>query len=313
MNKNQPHIPVMLKEVIACLKPFEGATYVDATFGAGGYSKAILDAANCNVLGIDRDPNAVKNAKSLEEKYCGRLKVVKGNFSNIKSILHSNGVKNADGVVFDFGVSSMQLDQAERGFSFSHNGKLDMRMSEEGLSAADVVNKYSEKDLADIIYKYGEEKKSRVIASKIFQFRKIKPFETTKELADLVRDTVKNAGKIDPATKTFQALRIFVNDELGEIEKGLNNAQEILNNNGKIVAVSFHSLEDRIVKETFAKAAGKISNPNRYLPQNNNQKTANFKLETKKPLIPSEEELKINNRARSAKLRCLSKIGGANA
>lgn len=299
MAQEQKHIPVMLAEVLQTLAPQKGETYVDATFGNGGYTQAILEAADCNVISIDRDPNVLPRAKELKEKFGNRFEFVQGRFGDLSELLSGRTI---NGFVFDIGVSSMQLDEAERGFSFSKEAPLDMRMSCDGLSAADLVNDLEEKELADLIYKYGEEVKSRHIAKKIVEVRKEKRIETTTELADAVRSVVKKTKDVDPATKTFQALRIAVNDELGELERGLESATELLASDGRLVVVTFHSLEDRIVKTYFKEKAGRNPNVSRYMPEIKNDVEADFK-DVSKAIHPSKNEERENRRSRSAKLR----------
>lgn len=295
----QKHIPVMLNEVLDCLKPHDGGVYVDATFGNGGYTKAILDAANCKVISLDRDPTVLPRAKEIKQQYGFRFDFIPGKFGDFADLIN----QPIDGAVFDIGVSSMQIDNAERGFSFSRDGELDMRMSCEGQSAKDLVNNLSEKELADIIYNYGEEKKSYQIAHKIVQYREEKPIETTKELAEIIYSVIhKKFGEIDPATRTFQALRIAVNDELGELEKGLEGATERLKSNGVLAVVSFHSLEERIVKNYFKKESGKTAGTSRYMPETKQNETIIFSTYSK-AISASESEAQENPRARSAKLR----------
>ena len=310
MMNDVPHIPVLLNEVVAAVKPENGGVYVDGTFGAGGYSRAILDAADCRVIGIDRDPDAVRNGQGLCERYQGRLTLLHGEFGDMVSLVRATGVESVDGVMLDIGVSSMQIDQAERGFSFKRDGRLDMRMSQEGLSAADVVNSFSEKEIADIIYLYGEERFSRRIASAIAARRKERPFETTLDFASVVRSVLPH-GKdgIDPATRTFQALRIYVNDELGQLRAGLEGAETLLKTGGRMAVVSFHSLEDRIVKNFIQEKSGKTARPSKYLPEEG-KAGATLKAVTKKPVVPSESEIFSNARSRSAKLRVAERIKG---
>ena len=295
----EKHYPVMLQEVLESLKPEAGKVYVDATFGNGGYSEAILKSADCRLIALDRDPNVVARANELKQKYGARFDFRQGCFGDFNDLIQ----EQIDGAVFDIGVSSMQLDEAERGFSFSKDAPLDMRMSCQGVTAADIVNEYSENELADLIYKYGEERKSRQIASAIIRSRKISPISTTKELAEIIYTVIhKTPNSIDPATRTFQALRIAVNDELGELEKGLLGATSRLNSGGRIVVVSFHSLEDRIVKSYFKENTGKKTHISRYKPI---ETITNGKLfaEYSKAIEASQEEVDINKRSRSAKLR----------
>ncbi|MGE0339404.1 MAG: 16S rRNA (cytosine(1402)-N(4))-methyltransferase RsmH [Xanthobacteraceae bacterium] len=296
------HLPVMLREVVSSLKPKDGGKYIDATFGAGGHTRALLEAANCRVLAFDRDPRTVADSFGAVAEFGGRLTVVEANFSEMLEIAPRHGFDQADGVLFDFGVSSMQLDEAERGFSFRFDGPLDMRMSASGISAADVVNEYGERELFRIISVLGEEKKAKFVARAIIDARKEKLFERTGELAKVVRDAIHSKpGDIDPATRTFQALRIYVNDELGEIGKGLLAAEQLLKAGGVLAAISFHSLEDRLVK-TFIQARSQAPAISRHAPE---VKAAplSFRSVQRKALTAGEEELKINPRARSAKLR----------
>ncbi|MBQ8465826.1 MAG: 16S rRNA (cytosine(1402)-N(4))-methyltransferase RsmH [Alphaproteobacteria bacterium] len=295
----QKHFPVMLPEVLQNLAPRDGEVYVDATFGNGGYTEAVLRAANCKVIAIDRDPTVLPRAKELQDIYGTRFEFKQGCFGQISDLIQSS----VDGFMFDIGVSSMQLDQPERGFSFSKTAPLDMRMSCSGRTAADIVNQTDERDLADLIYKYGEERKSRQIASKIAAYRRNKPIETTTELAEIIYSVLhKTPNSIDPATRTFQALRIAVNHELDELENGLKSAVSLLKPQGRIVVVSFHSLEDRIVKNFFREQSGNNANVSRYLPQNT--VTDSIALtDVSKAITPSEQELSVNPRSRSAKLR----------
>ena len=299
MMSAQKHIPVMLNEVLACLKPQDERIYVDATFGNGGYTKAILDSADCRVIALDRDPTVLSRVKEIKDEYGARFEFVQGKFGNFAELIK----EPIDGVVFDIGVSSMQIDDADRGFSFSHDGELDMRMSCEGQSAKDLVNTLSEKELADILYNYGEEKKSYQMARKIVQYREEKTIETTKELAEIIYSVIhKKFGEIDPATRTFQALRIAVNDELGELKKGLQGATERLKENGVLAVVSFHSLEERIVKNYFKDNCGKNTGISRYLPEMKTNKSIIFSTYSK-AISASKSEIAENPRARSAKLR----------
>lgn len=300
------HIPVLLAEVIASLRPRDGATYIDATFGAGGYTRAILEAADCRVLALDRDPRAILGAKPLIEAFADRLTVIESRFSELDLVAREEGISDVDGVVLDIGVSSMQLDEAERGFSFQADGPLDMRMSSSGTSAADVVNEADEEDLARILYVLGEERRSRAIARTIVKARAVAPIATTRVLADLVSRAVGGRRGDDqhPATRTFQALRIYVNDELGELARGLAAAERCLKPGGRLVVVTFHSLEDRIVKRFLQERAGKESQVSRHLPpQSIKLQLPSFEIVNPRPLTPSKEELEVNPRARSARLR----------
>ncbi len=300
MMNARPHIPVMLPEVLESLAPVDGGVYVDGTFGAGGYATGILNAANCNVIAIDRDPTAIQNGKTLVEQFDGRLSLVQNQFGNVTDCV---GGQQVDGFVLDIGVSSMQLDQAERGFSFMRNGPLDMRMGE-GESAAELIARIEEEDLANLIYKYGEERQSRKIAKTIVQAREVTPFETTLQLADVIEKTIprRRGDKIHPATRTFQALRIAVNDELGELERALAASIKVLKTGGRLVVVTFHSLEDRIVKNFFKDNSDKIVSTNKYA-NDEVELTQPFSLLTRKAVLASKDEAAVNPRARSAKLR----------
>lgn len=294
----QRHIPVMLTEVLQYLNPQKGDVYVDATFGNGSYSKAILDAADCKVIALDRDPNVRVRANEIKNMYGERFEFRAGKFGDFSVLVP----EKINGAVFDIGVSSMQLDDAERGFSFSKEAKLDMRMSSEGLSAADIVNTYSEKDLADIIYTFGEERKSRQIAARIVAHRQKKPIETTTELAQIVYEIMhKHAGETDPATRTFQALRIAVNNELEELQNGLEQATNKLHANGRLVVVDFHSLEDRIVKNFMKENSAKKVRISKYAPEL--AQSDSIFSEVSKVIVPTAAECAQNPRARSAKLR----------
>jgi 16S rRNA (cytosine1402-N4)-methyltransferase len=300
------HIPVMLPDVLDALQPKPRETYIDGTFGAGGYTRAILETADCRVVAFDRDPTAIAAGAALVEAFAPRLTLLHRPFGEMAEAIQEIGVEAVDGIVLDIGVSSMQIDQAERGFSFQSDGPLDMRMSCEGPSAADVVNGFEEEQIADIIYEYGEERRSRAIARAIVKARAIAPLTRTKELADLVL-RVFHGRKEDgrhPATRTFQGLRIFVNDELGELERALGAAEKILRPGGRLVLVTFHSLEDRIVKRFLAERSGKMDQGSRYLPQKNIQVSPpSFRLVNSRPLTPQKGELDVNPRARSARLR----------
>ena len=310
MTEKTPHIPVLLNEVVESIAPKDGGVYVDGTFGAGGYTRAVLDAADCTVYAIDRDPDAIREGQKLVDVYKGRLHLLHGTFGEMAELVRGEGVDFVDGVMLDIGVSSMQIDRAERGFSFQKDGALDMRMSQNGLSAADVLNTFGEREIADIIYKYGEERFSRRIAAAVVEQRKTAPFKTTLEFADLIRRIVPHKREdIDPATRSFQALRIYVNDELGQLESGLSAAHDLLKAGGRMAIVSFHSLEDRIVKTFMQEKSGKTANPSRYMPVVEKQ-AATLKTITKKPILPTESETKFNPRARSARLRVAEKAEG---
>jgi len=296
------HIPVLGPPALALLNVHDGGVYIDGTFGAGGYTRAILQAANCNVVGIDRDQTAIALGADLVEQSGGRLTLVEDRFSNLVTVANDCGFEQVDGIVLDVGVSSMQLDQAERGFSFRNDGPLDMRMSGEGASAADVVNAASERDLANIIYILGEERFSRGIARAIVKARAAAPVTTTRALADIVASVVRaKPHEIHPATRTFQALRIFVNDELGELANALAAAEQVLKPGGRLAVVSFHSLEDRIVK-TFLTARSETRGGSRHAPEVR-RAAPSFTVLTRRPVVADEDEIARNPRARSAKLR----------
>lgn len=306
------HKPVLLDEVLTYLNPEEGKLYVDATFGFGGYSKEILDTSDCNLIAFDQDPDVITRANEFKDIYGKRFNFVKSNFVELCDQVAKLGYSKIDGIVFDLGVSSMQLDQAERGFSFQADAELDMRMSQEGMSARDVVNDLEEEELASIIYRYGDERYSRRIARAIIEERKINEIVTTKQLAELVYKAkpFERGKKIDPATKTFQAIRIFVNDELAVIENVLNSLMKILAPNAKLVVVNFHSLEDRILKEFLLNNSNKPESFSRYVPEVKQgvKKEEFFKILTKRPITAGDNELKANPRARSAKLRAATWI-----
>lgn len=294
----QKHIPVMLQEVLTALKPQKGEVYVDATFGNGGYTKAILETADCKVIALDRDPTVKIRVNEFKNMYGDRFEFMAGQFGDFADLVP----EKINGAVFDIGVSSMQLDEAERGFSFSKEGALDMRMSQDGISAKDIVNSYDEEALADLIYQYGEERKSRQIAKRIAEYRQNKKIETTTELAEIIYSVIhKKFGEIDPATRTFQALRIAVNDELGELSRGLSSAANRLQKNGRLVVVDFHSLEDRIVKNFFKENGGKRIRVSKYAPEL--VQDEHLFAEVSKVIMPTAEECGKNPRARSAKLR----------
>jgi len=304
MNSASPHISVMLNEVLETLSPTDGEVYVDGTFGAGGYTRAILQAADCVVLAIDRDPAALKVAEEFKQEFGERFVFLRGCFGDVKALLQDAGYDQVNGFVLDIGVSSMQIDQAGRGFSFKNDGPLDMRMdTQNGETAADIVNTYAQDDLANLIYKYGEERKSRRIAQKIVERREEQPFETTRQLAEVVAKVLPKSGhqKTDPATRTFQALRIAVNDELGELGKALKASPEILKEGGRLVVVSFHSLEDGLVKQTLREQSGRIEGGSRHLPPQVNNALILYTLPKAKALKPTQEEINLNPRSRSAR------------
>jgi 16S rRNA (cytosine1402-N4)-methyltransferase len=296
------HIPVLGGPALEYLNVRAGGVYIDGTFGAGGYTRAILAAAACNVIGIDRDQRAIAAGFDLVSRSDGRLVLVEDRFSNLDDVARSCGHESADGVVLDIGVSSMQLDEAERGFSFRLEGPLDMRMGGAGPSAADVVQRASERDLASIIATLGEERHARAVARAIVRARDAAPIETTGALAEIVARVVHaRPGTIHPATRTFQALRIFVNEELQELAAALEAAERVLKPGGRLVVISFHSLEDRIVK-SFLAARGRRSAGSRHAPQAV-QPPASMRILTGRPVTADEAEVAANPRARSAKLR----------
>lgn len=296
------HVPVLVHQVIDYLAPREGSVIVDATFGAGGYTRAILATPGARVFGIDRDPSAIENGAMLAAESGGRLTLAQARFSEMDAVAARSGITTVDGVVFDLGVSSMQLDSAARGFSFRLEGPLDMRMGAEGANAADVVALATEQELAAIIATLGEERHARAVARAIVAARAEQPLHTTAQLAQVVTRVVRSRpGDIHPATRTFQALRIFVNEELGELAAGLASAERLLKPGGRLVVVSFHSLEDRIVK-TFLADRSKVTGPSRHQPDIV-PAAMSFRLLTRRPVTPDEAEIAANPRARSAKLR----------
>ena len=297
-----PHIPVLLDEVIAALAPAPGAVIVDDTFGAGGYTRRLLDAGAC-VHAFDRDPDAIRGGRGWSEagESPPRLVLHPRRFSEMVATLAEAGVARVDGVVMDIGVSSMQLDQADRGFAFSADGPLDMRMGQEGESAADFLNTAAESTIADVLYHYGEERQSRRVARAIVAAR---PLETTGQLAQVVRKALghRPGAPKDPATRSFQAIRIHVNAELDELKAGLAAAETLLVPGGRLAVVSFHSLEDRIVKQFLKEASGAVANASRHLPATAPNLAPTFER-VAKAVRPGEAELARNPRARSATLR----------
>jgi len=291
-----PHIPVLRDAVIASLMPKSGGHYVDGTFGAGGYSEALLGAADCKVWGIDRDPDALAFGSALVARFPGRLTMIEGNFGDMDRLLGDRGVQAVDGIALDLGVSSMQLDEEGRGFSFRRDEPLDMRMDRtQGPSAADLLRDAAEGELADVIYQFGEERHSRRVARAIVRARAETPIDTTGRLAAIVRRAVPHHGyqRIDPATRTFQALRIWVNRELDGLDAFLERAARRLLAGARLAVITFHSLEDRIVKHTFraiAKADEQLG------------------IVTRRPLSAADAEVERNPRARSAKLRAIERF-----
>ena len=287
------HKPVLINEVIKLIEPADDKIYFDATFGNGGYSKKILSSSNCKVIAIDRDPSVSSKAKEFEEKYKDRFKFIESRFSQIEKVMEELEREKVNCFLFDIGVSSMQLDNANRGFSFMKDGPLDMRMSNTGKTAGELINTIDQDELADILFHYGDERNSRRIARSIINYRNKKEIKSTLELADIIKKNNSNfKSKINPATKTFQALRMFINNELEELHSGLNQALNLLSIAGKICVVTFHSLEDRMVKN-FSKALG-----------------SSVKVE--KVIKPSDDEVRLNPRSRSAKLRLIQKISNQN-
>lgn len=304
------HIPVMLAEVLAALAPRDGGVYLDATFGGGGYTAAILDAAPCTVWAIDRDPDAIARGAALAARHRGRLHLLHGAFADMVDLLAAHGVTALDGIVFDLGVSSFQLDDPARGFSFRNDGPLDMRMARAGPSAADLVNTLPEAALADTLYELGEERASRRIAKAIVAARAEAPITTTGRLASIIRAVLPpDRSGHHPATRSFQALRIRVNDELGQIERALGHAAGLLAPGGRLVVVSFHSLEDRLVKRFMADATGRTPAPSRHDPAGLlSRPDAMFRLLAQGAGKPGDAETGANARARSARLRAMARL-----
>jgi 16S rRNA (cytosine1402-N4)-methyltransferase len=300
------HVPVLLAEVIEALAPRRGAVYIDATFGAGGYATALLEAAECRVFGFDRDPEACRRAETIVDRYGGRLAVAHGRFGELLALTAARALRQVDGIVFDLGVSSAQLETAERGFSFRSEGPLDMRMDpSEGATAADFVNRLPQEELADVLYKFGEERASRRIAAALVRARATAPILDTKRLADIVRRVLPRAvDGLDPATRTFQALRIWVNDELVELDRGLIAAERLLAPGGRLVVVAFHSLEDRVVKSFLKRRSGASPRGSRHRPEIAHAAAEpSFRLIHKRAVRPSAGEIAQNPRARSARMR----------
>ena len=290
----------MLDEVLSAAAVRDGDTVVDATFGNGGYSEAFLKAAKCDVIGLDRDPNVQSRAGELASQYPGRFRLVETPFSR----MDEQDLPSVDVVVFDIGVSSMQLDQSARGFSFMRDGPLDMRMSQSGPNARDAVMQLSEDELTTLFQVYGEEKRARRAARQIVEARREGDIATTGQLAEIIETAIGRTGKIHPATRVFQALRIFINDELGELYRGLCAAEAILKPGGRLVVVTFHSLEDRIAKQYLRERAGETQGGSRYAPAvQDNGPAASFTLPRRSVVKPTREEEAVNPRARSAKLR----------
>ncbi|HEY5300469.1 MAG TPA: 16S rRNA (cytosine(1402)-N(4))-methyltransferase RsmH [Acetobacteraceae bacterium] len=304
------HTPVLAREMLGWIAPADDGVYLDATFGGGGYAEAILRAARCTVWAIDRDPDAIARGADLAASFPGRLHLIQGAFGDMLGLLAAHGVAMLDAVVLDLGVSSFQIDDPARGFSFRAEGPLDMRMGRTGQSAADLVNGLPERELADLLHELGEERAARRIARAIVAARAEAPVTTTTQLADLIRDVLPpDRSGMDPATRSFQALRIRVNDELGEIARGLAAAARLLAPGGRLVVVSFHSLEDRIVKRFMIEAAGRNPAPSRHDPGGLVPRAApGFRLLTPRAVRPDSVEIHANPRARSGRLRALERL-----
>ena len=297
-NKELQHKPVMCEEVLSILNPSDGCVYLDGTLGAGGHSRKILESADCSVVGIDKDPTAIELCRDLEKQYGNKFLSINGSFGNLSQHLNSIGINKIDGILLDLGTSSMQLGTPERGFSFQFDAPLDMRMTQTGETAYDIINSLSEDSLADIIFYFGEERSSRKIAKAIVNKRKIKKIKTTFDLNEIVLSVKKgNNKKIHPATKTFQALRIYINNELKDLYEALISIEKVLSEKGRLVVISFHSLEDRIVKNFIKENSIPLR---KYDPKNPDKI---FVYENRKVIKPSEYEVKKNRRSRSAKLR----------
>ena len=292
------HKPVMCEEVLSILNPSDGCVYLDGTLGAGGHSRKILESADCSVIGIDKDPTAIELCRDLEKQYGNKFLSINGSFGNLSQHLNSIGINKIDGILLDLGTSSMQLGTPERGFSFQFDAPLDMRMTQTGERAYDIINSLSEDSLADIIFYFGEERRSRKIAKAIVNKRKIKKIKTTFDLNEIILSVKKaNNKKIHPATKTFQALRIYINNELKDLYEALISIEKVLSEKGRLVVISFHSLEDRIVKNFIKENSIPLR---KYDPKNPDKI---FVYENRKVIKPSEYEVKKNRRSRSAKLR----------
>lgn len=298
------HIPVMLNEVLKGLAPHDQGIYVDGTFGRGGYARALLMAAKTQVFGIDRDPDAIAAGQNMVKEFAPRLTLLQGTFGEMDRLLATKSITAVDGIALDLGVSSPQLDEPERGFSFTKDGPLDMRMSRSGPTASNIVNESSEKELADIIHTFGEERFARRVAKHIVEARKTSIINRTLRLAEIIRKAVpRSSDGVDPATRTFQALRIVVNDELGELKRGLEAAERLLKPKGRLAVVSFHSLEDRCVKNFLREHSSHASRRSRHMPANEMARQPCFVLFARKPHTPSSTEIMANSRARSARLR----------
>lgn len=310
--QHRPHIPVLLREVVEQIQPNSSMVIIDGTFGAGGYSHALTHISGCQIIAFDKDPSAYID-RDFFGAQADHVTLIHKSFSSMQDTLAKRGIFKIDGIVLDLGLSSMQIDQPQRGFSFLHDGPLDMRMDTDSFfSAQDIINEYSEAEIADILWLYGEERKSRKIAKAIIHTRRQKPLTTTLALKNTIHDCFsekeKSRSRIDVATRSFQALRIAVNYELDELKIALQDACALLNPSGRLVVVSFHSLEDRIVKHFMRQKAAMKSNPNRYQPMIE-QAPSDFDIPFKKAIIPKDDELALNPRSRSAKLRVLQRKG----
>lgn len=306
------HVPVLVREVVEALAPMKGDVIIDGTYGAGGYSRAVLAVSDCRVIAVDRDPDAMTRAWA----HAGaddRLKPAPGRFGELDAIARAVGVDGVNGVMLDLGVSSPQLDQAERGFSFMREGPLDMRMERQGPSAADAVNQLSEAHLTDIFRLLGEEPSARRFARAIMRRRAEQPFLTTFDLANFIEQSAggRQGKRIHPATRVFQALRMFVNDELGELSRALSAAERVLKAGGRLVIVTFHSLEDRMVKTFLRDRSGLAPSVSRHLPGTVSEKARTFELIERKAIEPSDSEIAVNPRSRSARLRWAIRTDGA--
>ena len=305
MDNQEYHKPVLYNETMENIIDKRPLIYVDCTLGGGGHTEGILQNSteDSNVIAIDQDDQAIEFAKKRLEKYENKLQIFKDNFKNLDTVIYLGGYEKVDRILMDIGVSSTQLDDVERGFSYKYEAKLDMRMNRDlKISAWDVVNKFSEKEIADIIYKYGEEPKSRKIAKNIVEYRKNKNIDTTIELSNIVIKSIGKSMKKHPSKRTFQAIRIFVNKELEVLEEAMDKAVNLLNDKGKLLIITFHSLEDRMVKEKFRNYENPCTCPSDFPVCICGNKSLG-KVLTKKPIVAKDEELNENNRAHSAKLR----------
>lgn len=311
--QSEGHNPVMLREVLTLLQINGRGTYLDGTFGGGGYMRAMMAESPAHLFALDKDPDAITRGQALQAQSAAdnrgaapTFEIRQGNFRDMATLFAD--VAPFDGIVLDLGVSSFQIDQAERGFSFRQDGPLDMRMSQSGQSATDLVNEADEATLADIIYHYGEERLARRVARAIVAARQEEPIQRTGQLAAIIRKVVHpDRSRIDPATRTFQAIRIAVNDEMNDLERVLETAPALLREGGRLVVVTFHSLEDRLVKRAMQASAGRVARPSRHMPVTMAEPTDMFRLPHGKPLTPSDDEIQQNPRARSAKIRVLEK------